>query len=420
MAEYKWFRCDGCNAPVVHRNAQSFTFTSLDEFGQKYRHPILVCNNCVVAMGKYDVFKTCRECNSSYAIKDFLTPGGICKPCHKIFKEQTGIRAYNTNVLNLLEEPLSEKKLLLGVELEIEAPIEASLKATRFLGLIGTDFAIAKEDGSVRGFEVVTIPATLHTHAKRWEFLRNRQELPKGLKGWSGTTNGMHIHVSRDVLPLSMLPKYRYFVHSESNRQFIYNIAGRRSDTWANVTYIPNLGRKKQDGPNRFIRPAKNYNMIDKNSLIELGTGKYSAVNQHRSGKTFEFRIFRSTLSYDRIMTDLEFVHALTNYLLQVPLLDLSKYHWTEFVKWVQNSEYKKLKRFFNKERHIGVNYQFRDGSIVSGAAIDDLYNDTESAIHTTQDEYHCGNDNCVVCNNRQLGTITYQRVSPVTARVER
>ena len=346
-----WIKCNICDNATARDSSHEIAIN----FRDGNSTISAVCYFCETCRVKYkDNLLSCDDCGTRFWKNDKWIKT-ICFDCHTNFKSFRGIRGYSSNVLNLLETPLPAHKLLLGIEMELECSTPSDT-SKRIIDVIGDDFVIAKEDGSVPGFELVSIPATLDEHRRRWDVLKNREKngITK-VRGWSGSTNGIHIHVSKNVLPLSTLPKLRNFMYNPNNAEYIYSVAGRRSDQWAKLSVYPSINKNKDAG--KWLR--KEYNKKRKYDIIDGYSEKYQGVNNHRSDKTYEFRIFRSTLNYDRLMVDLEFVDSLCNYCTEIPLVGSHYYAFNSYVDWLtsRSNPYKYLRKFIKDNKHKSRNY---------------------------------------------------------------
>lgn len=184
-----------------------------------------------------------------------------------------------------------------GVELECELANqkkeERGLKAEEVSKLLG-DFAILKEDGSIRcGFEICTQPGSLDEHKVRWEpFFTN---LPKNLVSFNAPNNncGLHIHCSKKPLSLLTIAKIVVFVNDDKNQPFIEAIAGRKPNNYFQIS------KKKHSTVHRIGNLSRNE--------------RYEAVNLVNKD-TIEFRIFKGTLKRESFYKAIEFCDAIIHF----------------------------------------------------------------------------------------------------------
>ncbi len=211
-----------------------------------------------------------------------------------------------------------------GVEVETEFFKPALVKAgfTRFSmskfvsNAIGRDFCIVKEDGSLTtngkycgnlefdkdgtkngkeyaGFEIVSCPADIDEHRKRWA-LFDKMDHHDMLRAWDTETCGLHVHVSRNSLTLLQIGRIIAFTNHPVNRHFIQKIAGRSESK-----YCKNHNKRLADS----LHPEQGNN--DERRRVAV-----NVQNQH----TIEFRIFRGTVRSCHIIRNIEFVDSLCDY----------------------------------------------------------------------------------------------------------
>lgn len=197
-----------------------------------------------------------------------------------------------------------EHTRLFGVEIETEflpdVDITRGMVASSAIAKLGHDFVYAKHDGSLSGerddgtggmygFELVTAPADIITHAKRWPALAECEYFPI-LRAWNRVNCGMHVHVSRDSLNALQLGRILVFINHKENQPFIRKVSGRFSERYANL-----VQRKISEGG----RPRNH--------------GKYIAVRTELD-RTIEFRMFRGTVNPRHIVRNIEFVSAVCDF----------------------------------------------------------------------------------------------------------
>ena len=211
-----------------------------------------------------------------------------------------------------------------GVEVETEFNKPSLVKAglNRFSmskmvsTAIGRDFCVVKEDGSLTtngkycgnaeydkdgskngkeyaGFEIVSCPADIDEHRKRWALL-DKMENHHMLRAWDTETCGLHVHVSRNSLTLLQIGRIIAFTNHPVNRHFIQKIAGRSESK-----YCKNFNKKLADS----LHPEQGNN--DERRRVAV-----NVQNEH----TIEFRIFRGTVRSCHIIRNIEFVDSLCDY----------------------------------------------------------------------------------------------------------
>jgi len=236
------------------------------------------------------------------------------------------LHGYSTNVLDVIgrqvivghalrrESIANTKRPVMGVELELDTrdsyaeDIAATLISETDFG----EFGICKEDGSVSGPELVTLPADLAAHrAMPWaEWCRILRPIARGHYGGG---NGIHIHYNRRALSALALGKILVFMNSPRNLDFLTIIAQR--DVATNQWCTPKADTKITEG--RQFRSDE----------------RYSVVNVTPS--TAEFRLFNASLMPDRILKNLEFVDAICTYCKNYASMQDAALHWSAFVDWL-------------------------------------------------------------------------------------
>lgn len=247
----------------------------------------------------------CKTCHLHTYDKRLLKKS-ICSFCITRIKEQAYVIHNScTRVVDTLrtKKPAADG-LLLGVEWEISS--STSQKLTKVvIDALGTDFAIAKYDGSVAGIEVNTVPASLHTQKRRIKKACKAIE-DSGVN--AGIINaGIHVHFNRSFLNTTQLNNFISFFNRDNrkNKKFVVDLAGRNS-TWA---YF-------------IVAPIGNETWLDRSTW----EGKCSIVNTlHHS--SIEIRAFQSTLNFFKFAYRLEFVAALARHCKQdvIPTLESFK-----------------------------------------------------------------------------------------------
>lgn len=232
---------------------------------------------------------------------------------------------YNTNPLLYLNfHKLPHEKVgnyeealaYYGVELEVNNKVRDGLGdlAQAVHSDLKTTFAMLKRDSSIgaNGFEIVSAPATLAYHKKAWEDFFERSA--KNCSSWTTNTCGMHVHIGREAFfsPLH-LGKMMAFYNAPFNRNFIVDVAGRESATYARmdadhnalqaaILKVPNSNARKYSIMNAAIKGTD-----------DRGVDRHVAINLNRS-TTVEIRIFRGNVSKIGFFKNLEFVDSVVEY----------------------------------------------------------------------------------------------------------
>lgn len=249
---------------------------------------------CKPCFRKY--YKTCAHCNSTFPTSQAMRSiRGLITVCDGCYNYYGPIESYE-------KKPVIEFKGIpphyYGVELETELvnqkKDERGLKAKEVVDLLGEDFMIVKEDGSLRcGFEICTQPASIDEHKIRWDKFFNK--LPDNLHSFNSSNCGLHVHCSKKPLSLLTIAKIVVFVNDDKNKAFVETMAGRKSCTYSCID-------------------KKEYETVKR-----IGTGRLSRSDRYEAvnlvnADTIEFRIFKGTLKRASFFKALEFCDALIHF----------------------------------------------------------------------------------------------------------
>jgi len=170
-----------------------------------------------------------------------------------------------------------------------------------------------KHDGSLtNGFEIVTHPLNYTEHEWVWGKLFNSPVAEK-FNGWRQTC-GMHVHVGRELMIGTggadlVYRKLMVFLNAPENTDFMERVAQRGANTY--TAFVP---KKVTDE-------------------IQNG-GRYEALNLTR--KTAEFRLFKSTRKFERVMKNLEFVQASIEFCRDASYQELTV---AKFLRWLGKTD---------------------------------------------------------------------------------
>lgn len=181
----------------------------------------------------------------------------------------------------------------IGIELEVECR-ESKYDAVERLndalneGRMGSKVWF-ENDGSLSdsGFEMITNPMGLDTHANFWLWLQDKS-LTRTLRSHDTSTCGLHIHVSRKNLHDLQLNRMNVFINHPDNQPLVKAVARRYATNYARI-------REKQMGKAHYA--------VD----------RYDALNLEND-ETVEFRIFKGTLKHESLMAAIEFANAVVNF----------------------------------------------------------------------------------------------------------
>jgi hypothetical protein len=205
------------------------------------------------------------------------------------------------------------RHLVFGIELETDSRGESpEYLADRLCD--NTDFGefgICKEDGSISGIELVTVPGTLSAHSTEYHWDQWCNELRGIARGHYGNA-GMHVHVNRAAISALTLGKMLVFCNDTVNSEFLSMIAQRNilDSQWCGIN------------PQKFDKVGK--------SAADPYAGKYSILNVTRH--TVEVRMFNSSLIHERVLKNIEFCHALVAFCRDVSARNLRFGHLVQFI----------------------------------------------------------------------------------------
>ena len=190
-----------------------------------------------------------------------------------------------------------------GVELEIEAPLDADRDdiarhidevnnrgAALTADKVDRRLVCFEYDGSLsHGFELITRPLGLDDQRALWAAVIDRTA-GRRLRSHNTTTCGLHVHISRRGLSDVQVAKVVTFVNDPANRPLVEGIARRYSGQYCHVLDKKLRRATARDDGNR-----------------------YQAVNLCNPA-TLEFRIFRGTLKLSSLLACIEFAAAVVAY----------------------------------------------------------------------------------------------------------
>lgn len=222
----------------------------------------------------------------------------------------------------------------MGVELEVERAGRCKTDITEdVFNRLGRDFAIVKHDGTLKGrdpFEIVTVPATLAMHKKRWAEFMNDTAFKSNLTSFVSGNCGMHVHISRNAFTGLHLAKFMRFINDEHNAKFIAAIAQRSGNNYAHYAdYEVNELGFDANGNRMEVKKSP---ITHASKKINGGShGHYDAINTSNA-QTIEVRIFRGNLAKSHFYKNLEFVHALWLYTKDASMKELG---YKDFLFWL-------------------------------------------------------------------------------------
>lgn len=321
------------------------TYTSRDELTRKWH-----LNENMVEVNGYKYFKNtlkrqdifkCDNCGRYHFINGNLHQIGnskLCRNCACVSEEKFHNYGYKPSCLFHHIKDEDKTKLYLGMELEF-----GCADINNIVNLISDylgekeNIAYMKRDASVQGIELVFQPYTFKafkemTNKKLYPLLKKL--ISKGCKGHN--EGGIHIHTSLDAWsPDQLVNLYTFFYSHKENHAFIKRVAQRKEklDHWASLTNI-DVSNHENDIKEKY------YN--------DISSSRYTALNMTRH--TLEFRIFNSSLRYDRVLKNAEFVCSLYEF----TKTDNPMYV-KDYLNWLKDNseEYKELIDFLNETEEV-------------------------------------------------------------------
>jgi hypothetical protein len=220
----------------------------------------------------------CKKLNAAFkklkkSSKNLQPPPLI--PCNQLLNSRDDVLAY-APVINFDDNPY------LGVELEIHLPktLNPQEEAIKFIHRFHENFCIKFDRTATNGWEIVSFPYLLEDHYNIWleplKYLASK-------KAYVSSKVGMHVHLNKESLPdqKQAITNIEDFLLNPNNYTEIFKFAGRQN-------------------PSQFAK-YKRYSERDEDRNVILNL---------ENEETLEFRLFASTLNYDKLINNLEFVKS--------------------------------------------------------------------------------------------------------------
>lgn len=298
----------------------------IDEYSNHNDYDMQVCANCadfVIGRSNRDVL-TYSEIHGEYVCSGCYENGLDCDRCgYTIYngedhycedndeEEETGIHHYGYKPRPIFygEPPR------MGFELEVECTDGSRSDGIDIINAIDPyeKRYYLKSDGSLSyGFEVVSHPHSLEEYHKLdWSWLDALGR--EGFRSWNTSSCGLHVHIGLDGFK-DEKHQIRFTKFIYDNERQAKRIAGRSSSYAA------------FDDKGRAI-PKIKYKHNDSN--------RYSAVNVQNE-HTLEVRIFRGSLRKERVLSGIEFTHAVCEYTRDMKIVPKNKpFSWLRFAAYV-------------------------------------------------------------------------------------
>lgn len=259
------------------------------------------CERCQSVHHNDDVYNVngdylCSSCCSRVAI--------WCGDCDQYEYSDSACSPHDENIHTYSYKPqpafhgVDEDNPMLhfGFELEVEARRGDLSEGTNIMVDGWGDFVYLKEDSSIDfGFEIVTHPATLSylQNEVDWNVIKKLRDI--GFRSWDTHTCGLHVHIDRRAFrDRTHIMAMSYLLNN--NGLLSQRIAGRNSD----------YGRIGNSCKNDNVHTLKGYTR-------GRGGERYMAINLQNSS-TIEIRMFKGSLKVERILSAIEYCHAIVVY----------------------------------------------------------------------------------------------------------
>lgn len=315
------------------------------------------CEDCF-----WEYFYRCDHCDEVLYRDDVYWDEdgdyGYCYDCYQRICGSHVIYSYHDDDVEYLPKYLNEYdrdthiKDLYGIELEITGSKET---AEPFQNIMG-DNVVLMRDGSVDGYEMVSMPMTRAYFYKMFvPILKDglKYLLDNNMRGHNG--GGIHIHFRQLGRGLEVANMTQILYGSEDDRKLWRLINQRRESamSWCS-----------QNPANLYCEPQE---ILEEGFLYPCGDGNHgTALNFDYRTETHELRIFNSNLRIERVIKNMECLFALEDYVKQQTELVCDTKGFIQFV--VDHAEnYPELVKFLDEkdgfelaEKFYGTKYMVR------------------------------------------------------------
>ncbi len=262
------------------------------------------CESCLENYYRCEDCGDLVHCDYTYNTED-ATYCQECGPSHDRdeAENESGLdyRIHNYNYRPDLQF-FGKGKLFFGCELEINYE-DCEEAVDWVLDTLGEDHVYLKEDGSLdNGFEIVSHPHSFEESLKLWGKMSQKSPMTSHKSGQCG----FHVHVSRAALTPLQIQKMVVFVNAPENAGLVDKVAQRTGNGYC----------RKKDAQIGHCAASDS---------------RYEAINL-LNGATIEFRIFKGNTRPERLMKNLEFVHALIHWVNLVSYRQLTSALFREYV----------------------------------------------------------------------------------------
>lgn len=334
-----------------------------------------LCDECYLKH-----FTTCRICNRIIPINS----GTLCDKCSDIAFQKT-MNSYSTKVCNRFKNRTSESKKSIGCryfgyEMEYSYTTGAHARIA-FSKLYNDKLIYNKSDSSLsgNGVEIVTIPMTRNNIIKLFNDMDfdtfkhlSSVDYSKGA--------GVHIHVSRNTISPIDITKLSLLFNSNRNKmysRYIYFLSGR-------IKTIDKDNLKYKFVTNNSFSCNDRYYAIGSAPLGEIMNtdfvGSHGVALNLSNKNTIEFRLFKSTMDKEQLISYLEFVEKAIEFcekntirMISIPNF-ISYLRVTSETKWLKERLDKMYKYYEDVFKVSPVDYTINKWmDLISDIPLEDL-----------------------------------------------
>ena len=315
--------CEWCSSEIVDDNEGIELYTGPICYSC-YANESTTCDFCS-DVHHYNDSEECYDCSNYYC--------NTCVNDHdcESVSEIPGMNDYSYKPYPIFH---GNGPLFMGVELECDEGnknVDPSFIGNLSQYSEGEKLFYLKEDGSLdRGFEVVTHPASLNYHMKKFPW-GNIVDVVSGA-GYSShdtDTCGLHVHVSR--AGLGRTPSSQELVLSKMVLLF-----------WRFWDQLATFSRRDLSRLREWSKGNHEHsqyytgNIVHDLDDIKGSNDRYVAINMHTGQETVEFRLFRGTLRRDSIIATLQMLDVLIRLCQDVGITKIYSMNWEEIIERAQ------------------------------------------------------------------------------------
>lgn len=333
-----------------------------------------LCDECYL-----NNYTTCKICGGVIPRNN----GTMCEKCSDIAFKRV-MNSYGTKICNRFKNRTSESKKSIGCryfgyEMEYSYTTGAHARIA-FSKLYKDKLIYNKSDSSLHGggVEIVTIPMTRNNLIK----LFNDMDF-KTFKNLSGRDYsdgaGVHIHVSRNTISPIDIMKLSLLFNSNRSRiysKYIYFLSGRiKSIDNNNLTWSFNVNRQQVNDNFYKVGSTPLQKIMDIDYV-----GCHGVALNLANKNTIEFRLFKSTMDKEQLISYLEFVEKAIEFcekntinMISIPNF-ISYLRLTSETKWLKERLDDMYKYYEDVFKVCPVDYTMDKWmDLISGISLEDL-----------------------------------------------